>query len=194
MPCPSWRRSSSSRWPSRSPPRQNASARRRGERERAPTPSGAQVLARLTRGLRDLLLGLLSVLLPALLSGLLGRLGDVARNLLTVLERLLAGLRCAVLDLVGHRADLLVFDPRRRHEHAGHEADRDRSEREADGVLLRDPGGAAGAVRDLVAARRGAADLRLEVVDPAGHGLLRPRLDVRLVGERLHGVAHALAG
>src|SRR6185436_17967948 len=74
-------------------------------------------------------------------------------------------------------------------------------DRQPERVLLGDADRAARLVLDVAAARRRVADgvlraghLRLEAVHLLAHRILGSGLDVRLVGERVDGVAHALAG
>src|SRR6187200_1481570 len=93
------------------------------------------------------------MLLRAVLERLLRALRGLLRDLLAVLERLLAGLLGLLDDLVGDVAELLVLDPRGRDEQARDEADGDGAERQADGVLLREPLGLARLALDLLAVR-----------------------------------------
>ena len=108
-------------------------AGRGNPRPRPPARTATTHLA--ARGLRVLLRGraqLVGVLRPLSLA----RLGGVLRDLLAALERFLAGLLGAVDDVVGQLAELLVLDARRRDQHAGEEADRERADGEPERVLL----------------------------------------------------------
>src|SRR4051812_42608707 len=102
----------------------------------APTPdglggrsAGRNLVAGRLGLLLQVVLGVLRVLLARLLDGLAGGLGGFLRRLLAVLDRDLGGLLGLLLERVGHRADLLVFDARGRDEHAGQEADGQRADR-----------------------------------------------------------------
>src|SRR5215213_666897 len=101
---------------------------------------------------------LLGVLLAALLDRLLRALGGLLRDLLAVLERLLAGLLGLVLEVVRHRAELLVLHARARDEQARDEPDRDGADGEAERVGLRDANRSLRLVLDLLGVRRGVAD------------------------------------
>src|SRR5215210_3557273 len=114
--------------------------------------------------------------------------------MLAAFERLLPGLLGPVLDLVGDRADLLVLDLGGRHEEPGDEADGDGADREPERVLLGHALDAPGLALDLAAVRRRPGHLLLRGADLVGNRVLRPRLDVGLVAERLDRVAHPGAG
>src|SRR5215210_2569901 len=137
---------------------------------------------------------LLRLLLTFFLSGLDGLLGHV----LAALHGLLASLLRLVLDLVGHRADLLVLHARGGDEEPGDEADRRRADGKAERVLLGNAHRLAGTLLDVLAARRGAGDgiLRarqrgLHALDLVRYGLACTPRYVGLVAKRLRRVAHA---
>src|SRR4051794_19213110 len=140
-------------------------------------------------GLGPLLSGTLE-LLRVLAAGLLGRLSGLLSDVLAALDGLLAGLLDLILHLVGHRADLLVLDPRARDEQPGDEADGDAADRQAERVLLRDASGPL----DLPAVGRDVGDLAGQPVLGLADAVLGAALDVRLVADRVHGVAHLGAG
>src|SRR5918994_329220 len=107
----------------------------------------AGLLARVVGALLRAFAKLFSLLAPRLLRGI----GSLARHLLAALHRLLARLLGLLLDVVGDRADLLVLDLGRGHEESGHEANRGRTDGEAERVLLCHPGCALGAFLYLAA-------------------------------------------
>src|SRR5215216_4042529 len=115
---------------------------------------------------------LLAVLAPLFAHGLRRRLGDV----LAALEGLLAGLLGLVLDPIGDRAELLVLDVRARNGKAHEETGGDCADSEPERVLLRD------------------AKALLHGADGVRRPILRARLDVGLVAQRVDGLSHALAG
>src|SRR4051794_41217624 len=107
---------------------------------------GADLLARVRRRLLGVVGHALRVLAAALLGGVRRRGRDVRGDLLAAVERLLAGLGRLGLHLVGDGADLLVLDARGRDQHAGEEADRRRTDHQAERILLGDAHRALGVV------------------------------------------------
>src|SRR3954454_5924000 len=110
----------------------------------APQSIGADLPGLLLAGAPQLLGLLAATFLDRLLDvrgGLLGRLGRSLRcilsDLLAALDGLLAGLDCAMLDLVSHRPDALVLDPRGWDRHADQEPDGDSAEGQAERILFR---------------------------------------------------------
>src|SRR4029450_7722398 len=123
-------------------------------------------------------------------------------------EGLLPGLLDLVLDLVGHRPELLVLDPGRGHGQPGQEPDGDGPDGQAPRGLLGPSGHVPGLLLDLAAARggvagpgrgpdhgllgpgRGVAHLGLDALHLVAHRFLGPRGHVGLVADGLDGLAH----
>src|SRR4051794_8254163 len=174
----------------------------RGCRSRSPTPTSTRPpsasrkrSAESSRSVADRLGALLrrllepiGVLLPGLLGGVRSGLSRVLRDLLAVLDRLGSRALDLLGHLIGHGPELLVLDARARDDESGDEADRRRADGEPERILLGDADRLLRTGFHVARVRRGADDLLLD----AGHAILRARLDVRLVGERVDGAPHPL--